>query len=159
MNAQIQENIIGLWGGYVSEVTKPQFSLSLPPAPISTLFSSRNLELLSKSANPKLTWDKFEHFVGRLLRSGTLHPIELEEQCIKLLKPNQTELPEHISPRLGSCLSGVIDSWKKQNVRRNQEDLLNFTEEFLEWFAWLFSTINDLDEFDDSLENFPELTI
>ena len=156
MTAQVQEHIISLWGGHFSNLTKPQFSLSQPPAPILTLFSRRNLGLLSKSTNPNMTWDKFENFVGRMLTSFILYPIGLEEQCLCLLKTNQNDLSEDISRRLGSCLKGVIDSWKRQSFHQNQ-DLSDFTGEFLEWFAWFFSTIND--EFDDSLENFPELTI
>ena len=161
VTAQIQERIISLWGGYFSSSAyQPKFSLSQPPAPITTLFSIRNLGLLSKSQNPSQTWDKFEHFVGRLLTSSILHPFVLEDQCMSLLRrDNQQELSDDISRRLGSCLKGVIDSWKIQNVQKNQGNYPDFGEEFLEWFAWLFSKLNNIDDFDDSLENFPELTI
>ena len=156
MTAQVQEHIISLWGGHFSNLPKPQFSLSQPPAPLVTLFSRRNLGLLSKSLNPKRTWDTFENFVGRMLTSSILFPILLEEQCLRLLKANQNDLSEDISRRFGSCLKGVIDSWNRQSFQKNQ-DLTNFTGEFLEWFAWFFTNLND--DFDDSLENFPELTI
>ena len=159
MTPQIQETIISMWGGHFPNLAKPQFSLSQAPAPIATLFSIRNLGLLSKTSNPSMTWDKFEHFVGRLLSSSLLHPYVLEYQCMNLLKRGQEELSEDTSKRLGSCLKGVIDSWKRQNLQRNQENFPDFGEQFLEWFAWLFETINMVDEFDDSLENFPELTI
>ena len=114
MTAKIQEYIISLWGGHFSNLPKPpEFRLSQPPAPILTLFSRRNLGLLSKSPNPNTTWDKFENFVGRMLTSSILHPIGLEDQCLCLLKANQNDLPEDISRRLGSCLKGVIDSWNR----------------------------------------------
>ncbi len=63
--------------------------------------------------------------------------------------------------RLGSCLKGVMESWNKTDrmVSANagissDSELLNFTTDFIEWFAWLFQQD---DELDDSLENFPAL--
>jgi len=34
---------------------------------------------------------------------------------------------------------------------------MNFTEDFLDWFAWIFTNMNIEEEFDDS--DFPELRI
>lgn len=155
MTAQVQDKIIGLWGGLATSTNKPLFSLAHPPTPLATLFSSRNLGLLHKSTNPNATWDKMEHFLGRLLKSSLILPIGLEDQCLVILKK---EWPEDLLRRLGSCLKGVIDSWKKQGHARQREDLLNFTQEFLDWFAWLLTSLNE-DDLEDNLDNFPELCL
>ena len=156
MTSEVQEKFISLWGGLISNAQKPKFHLSQPPTALATLFSSRNLALLKQSSNSNLTWDKFEHLIGRLLKSGLILPINLEEQCLIVLKK---DWPEDTLRRLGSCLNGVIDSWRKTNIKTNHDsaDLLNFTDEFLEWFAWIFSNMANGD-LDDSLENFPELS-
>ncbi len=155
MTAAVQERLMSLWGAEFTNLKRPMFSLSQPPAPVATLLSSRNFSILSNSPNPNATWDKLESFMGRLLASGLMLPICLEEQCLVILKK---EWPNDLLRRLGSCLNGVIDSWQKKGMQRSREDLLNFTEEFLSWFAWLMSEIGGGDDgLDDSLENFPEL--
>ena len=155
-SVEVQEKFIELWGGYSKK--KVSFCLSQAPASIATLFSSRNLRLLTKGPQPKLAWDKFEAFTGRLLASRLLLPICLEEQCLVLLKNNKgnrRQLPDETLKRLGSCLESIIQSWKKS--ARRGSDLMNFTEDFLDWFAWIFTNMNIEEEFDDS--DFPELRI
>ena len=56
---------------------------------------------------------------------------------------------------MGRKTKNFFSSLYRQSFQRNQ-DLTNFTGEFLEWFAWFFTTVND--DFDD-LDNFPELAI
>lgn len=162
MTPDVQDKLIQLWGGNSSS-RSCHFCLSQPPAPLVSLISSRNLYMLSKSTNPNVTWDKFEAFMGRLLQSGLLLPIVLEDQCLVILKK---EWPQDQLRRLGSCLKGVIESWKRKNPvpptaggGASNTDLLNFTEEFLDWFAWIFSNMACDDDLEvDSLDSFPELS-
>lgn len=148
MAARVQEVLISIWGGIFTHVKRPQFSLSQPPAPLATLFSARNLALLQSSSKLNATWDTFEAFVGRLLMGGLLLPIGLEDQCLSLVAK---EWPDDLLRRLGSCITGVIDSWKKNQKSTNYQDLdQDFVTEFIGWIC----AYNDID---DNLENFPEL--
>lgn len=154
LKPEIQERILSIWGGTFSNQSRNiLFRLTQPPTPLATLLSVRNFGIFNKSPNPKATWDKLEHLIGRLLKSGLLLPIGLEDQILPLLKK---DWPENLLKRLGSCLQGVIDSWKKEGIPRSQEELKNFTPEFLDWFAW-FLMNNEENGLEDSLENFPEL--
>lgn len=153
MSAEVQDKLVSLWGAHASKNTC-KFRLAHPPCQLSTFLSPRNIELLGKSNTPNATWDKMEAFMGRLLKGSLFLPIALEDQCLSVLK---REWPTDLLRRLGSCLKGIIESWKiTVGTSTSDEDLFNFTQEFLDWFAWIFANMA-CDELDDNLDNFPAL--
>ena len=56
------------------------------------------------------------------------------------------------------------ESWKRQKMTYQppplDDDLMDFTEEFIDVYAYLFTnmSINPDDDLEDNLENFPELS-
>ena len=115
MTPEVQETVISLWSGIIPNRPQLKFSLAMPPAPIVTLLSARNLHLFSQSPCAKVTWDKLEAFIGRMLGYGIMLPIGLESQCFQIAKE---DWPRDLLKRLGSCLTGVMESWKKRNSNK-----------------------------------------
>ena len=158
MTSNVQDKIISLWGGQIPNQAKPQFALSQPPVSICTLFSRRNLHLLGRSSNPSLTWDKMEHFIGRLLKHLWKNMAHLHDQCLALMQPNSTfleEYPPHLKKRFGSCLKGVYETWKKNNKHNYEDDDDAF---WTDWFGWAICSIDDDIENDFNNIDFPELS-
>ena len=156
MTYNIQDKIISLWGGQIPNQAEPQFALSQPPAPLyprCTLFSRRNLQLLGRSSNPSLTWQKMEHFIGRLLKHHLIFMDPIQKQCLDLMQTNSTfleEYPPHLKKRFGSCLKGVYDTWKKNNKQNDVDD------DWTDWLGWIFCSIDDENDFNNV--DFPELS-
>ena len=153
MTYNIQDKIVSLWGGKIPNQAEPQFALSPPLVPIGTLFSRRNLQLLGRSCYPNLTWDKMEHFIGRLLKHHLMFMFHLRDQCLDLMQTNSTFLegyPPHLKKRFGSCLKGVYDTWKKNNKQNDVDD------DWTDWLGWIFCSIDDENDFNNI--DFPELS-
>ena len=144
MTPEVQQKFIELWGGHDPKM-RPQFCLKEAPGSLATLFSPRNLHLLSQSRHLDETWTQLDYFTGRLLRSGLLLPKVLQDQCLELLRK---ELPDDALKRFGMFLRSVVDSWQK--TPHEKSEFMDFTDELLDWFPYIFSNINS--EYDD---NFP----
>ena len=144
MTPEVQQKFIELWGGHDPKM-RPLFCLKEAPGSLATLFSPRNLRLLSQSRHLDEAWKKLDFFTGRLLCSGLLLPKVLELQCLELLRK---ELPNDALRRFGMFLRSVVDSWRKTPIEKSE--LMDFTEELLDWLPYIFSNMNS--EYDD---NFP----
>ena len=151
MTPAVQQKFIELWGGHDPK-TRPIFCLREAPGSLATLFSPRNLRLLSQSRFLDEAWKKLDFFTGRLLSSGLLLPKVLELQCLELLRK---ELDDDTLRRFGTLLRSVIDSWQKSPIDKSTNELMDFTEELLDWLPYIFSNMNN--QFDD--DDFPLLQL
>ena len=157
MTSNVQDKIISLWGGQIPSQATYRFSLSPPLVPIGTLFSRRNLYLLGRSSNPYSTWDRMEHFIGRLLKYHLIFMFHLRDQCLDLMQTNSTfleEYPTHLKKQFGSCLKGVYETWKRNNKHNDEDD----DEFWTDWLSWVICSIDDDDiENDFNYIDFPDL--
>merc|ERR1712126_399999 len=67
------DNLLKLW----SMMTPPQ---------LVTILCPRNLVLLNMSADSEATWRKLQHLLLRLIQSGLLPPLALEDSCLSLIR-------------------------------------------------------------------------
>ena len=107
IQAEEQEKFIRLWKHIL-----PSFEDHLM-----TPFCPRNILLFSKSTSE--TWNRLEHLVIRLMDNEILTPLVLESQCVAL---NKAEWPEDTLKKLGGCLRGIIDSWKRRKGVKSDDD-------------------------------------
>ena len=83
MTANVQQAFIRLWSK-----TFPLKTKTLPGQLIS-LLSLKNVRLLELSRSKRETFDRLEHFLYRILKSGLLTPVDLEEMALVLSGPGQ----------------------------------------------------------------------
>ena len=67
---------------------------------------ARNLNLLSRSQEPDLSWDRLQFLLVSLVQSGLLPSIALEDSCLTLLQLSQMETIPNMD-KLGRCLTEV----------------------------------------------------
>jgi len=168
LTSDLQDAMVSLWGGSAAGVNRSEGGsgplttqegvqgFPVPPQQLFSIMSSRNIRLLAASKSPLDSWNKMEYLLGRLLRHGVILPIVLEDECLQFLK--QTWPPE-VLQRFGSCIKGVVDTYKRELATTcggGGGVSQDFNQEFLEWIAW-FVAEAAADELEDNLDNFPEL--
>lgn len=91
-----------------------------------------NLLLLTESNDKRTSWLKFEAFLTKCLISNAITPQELEIETLLVLKHEFDETTDTLH-RFSSCLTSVIDSYKRSQSNNYRED--QFLE-ILDWLAW-----------------------
>ena len=76
MDSDLQKSFVGLWQRVLPH-----------PEELSAIISPVTLSVLQRAKQPKLTWDKMEAFLTRLLKHELLFPIPFEQQIFILLRP------------------------------------------------------------------------
>ena len=154
--AEVQDAFIHFWMWKQAPliIDEKVVPLELPSSNIITMISPKNFALLLESelkhGKSIETWNRFEAFLGRLLKHKLVLPLVLEEQCLNIVKE---EWPCDMLKRFASYLQGAIDSWRRSPGETKDFPLI------LDWLVWFvqepdeFGSDNDL----DNLENFPEL--
>jgi len=90
---QVVEEMVALW-------------TTLTPPQIVNIMCARNLNLLSRSQEPDLSWDRLQFLLVSLVQSGLLPSIALEDSCLTLLQLSQMETIPNMD-KLGRCLTEV----------------------------------------------------
>ena len=75
MDSDLQDSFVRMW-----KTVLPH------PEELSGVISPVTLAVLERAKQPKLTWDKMEAFLTRLLKHELLFPIPFEDQIIILLQ-------------------------------------------------------------------------
>ena len=95
LSADVQDSIVfGLWRD-----TFPSKSSDVLSEHLMTLLSPRNVEMLAAgSRSPRDSWEKLEHLLNRLLKSGMLIPLALEDQCLELTRHEWPQVKGLVKP-------------------------------------------------------------
>ena len=131
VHADAQDLAVSLWRSNADHLLED----------ITLLVSPSNVYFLTQSPNGPETWNRLEHLLGRLLRSGLLTPLTLETQCVELLR---RDWDQGTLSRMAGCFQGVVETWRKGGGSDRREDF----DQMMEWVLWFWQEAEAREEED-----------